>query len=147
MAKATKKVSAAQIATPQGYADVWKVRTAVGALTAAGLIVLGYLNLSAKNNPTKGRKKFHPRVLRQVLSPTMVNHWTRLGRIDDNGLTAAGLNEISDRLNNPSNQYRTTREAIDAMIAGLQTGKDVTIEKQRFKMSKVVTLGSGGLFD
>lgn len=135
------KASTSLATTADGYADLWKCRTAVSAFTIAVLWALDYVKVSPKGLATKGKKKYHPAVLRALVKSTMVAHWTKAGRLDDQGVTVKGLNEISERLNNPKYSYRTTLAAVQAMREGLEKGTDVEIEGNKFKLGKVVTIG------
>ena len=140
-----KKIKSANLltGTSNGYADLWKVRSAVGAYTIAVLAELDYARISAKGQVTKGKGTFSRSLLRAMCRSTMVNHWGKVGRLDDTGLTVKGLNEITERLSNPKYSYRTTLEAVNAMREGLRTGKPVELEGSTFKLEKLVTVKSG----
>ena len=127
--------------TKSGYADLWKSRTAVSAFTIAVLWALDYLTLADSGLATKGKGRYAPHVLRSFCKPTMVNHWTKNGRLDDTGLTVQGLNEITTRLSDPKYSYRTNLEAVKAMRKGLETGQPVEIEGNVFELGKVITIG------
>lgn len=132
-------------ATVNGYADLWKCRSAVAAYTIASLAELGLVNVSDKGLATKGKGRYHAPLLRALCKASMVNHWTKIGRLDDNGLTVAGLNEVTERLSNPKYSYRTSLEAVNAMRKGLTTGQPVELEGNTFGLGKVVKT-EGGLF-
>lgn len=117
-----------------GYADLTKCRTAFSAFTIASLIALGLLNMSAKGLLTKGRRKYNAGALRAVTNATMVKHWTTKGRLDESGLTVAGINECARRVDDPKYGYRTNREAVVAMLAGITTGGEVKVDGHTFDL-------------
>lgn len=140
-----KRIVAAQVlaATVNGYADLWKSRTAVAAYTIASLAELGLATISENGLVTKGKAPYQPSVLRSLCKPSMVNHWTKVGRLDDNGLTVVGLNEITERLSNPKYSYRTSMDAVNAMRKGLTTGSDVEVDGSKFRLGKVIKIDKG----
>ena len=142
---AKKRIQANQVlaTTSEGYADLWRSRTAVSAFTIACLIALDLIKVSDKGSVTKGKGRYSARVLRALVKPTMVNHWTKAERLDDGGITVKGLNEITERLSNPRYSYRTNQAAVSAMLAGLRSGNDVEVDGQKFKLGKVVTVSEG----
>lgn len=120
-----------------GYSDVVKCRTAFAAYTAASLITLGFAQVSKAGAFTRGRRKYSASALRALCGATMVNYWTKSkGRLDDSGLTVAGINELDRRLTDSKYGYRTTRAAIDAFVVGLKTGGDVEVDGFKFHMSE-----------
>lgn len=127
--------------TASGYADLWKSRTAVSAFTIAVLWALDYVQVADSGLATHGKGKYLPSTLRAFCKPTMVNHWTKNGRLDDGGLTVAGLNEITTRLSDPKYSYRTNLDAVKAMRKGLETGQPVEIDGNVFQLGKVISVG------
>lgn len=141
MAQKQIKSQAVLATTVDGYADLWKSRTAVSAFTIAVLWALDYVKVADSGLTTKGKGHYSAKVLRSFTKATMVNHWTKAGRLDDTGLTAAGLNEVTTRLSDPRYSYRTNLEAVKAMRKGLETGQPVELDGHKFKLGKVITLG------
>ena len=127
--------------TKDGYANLWKSRTAVSAFTIAVLWALDYVQLTDSGLATKGKGRYAAHVLRSFTKATMVSHWTKNNRLDDGGLTVNGLNEITTRLSDPRYSYRTNMAAVRAMRTGLETGQDVEIDGQKFQLGKVITIG------
>ena len=140
-----KKIKPANLltATSNGYADLWRCRSAVGAYTLAVLAELDLVRISDKGSATKGKAPLNKSLLRAMCRPTMVAHWTKVGRLDDSGLTVKGLNEVTERLTNQRYAYRTTVEAVGKMREGLRTGKPVELEGATFKLEKLITVKPG----
>ncbi len=143
MAKKQIKAKQTLATTSEGYADLWRSRTAVSAFTIAALIALDLVKVSEKGAVSKGKGRYNARLLRALVKPTMVSHWTKAERLSDEGVTVKGLNEITERLSNPRYSYRTNQAAVSAMLAGLRSGNDVEIDGQKFQLGKVVTISEG----
>ena len=135
---ATKKtITTYTVNGKAGYADVKASRTAFSALTIASLVVTGLLQLSKTGAPTRGRRKYSKSALSAIVGSTTPKYWTTKSRLDDNGLTVDGLNEIQRRLTDPKYSYRTTRAAVDAFVTGLKSGGEIEVDGFKFHMSEL----------
>jgi hypothetical protein len=100
------------------------------AYTIAGMAVAGLVKLNkASVTASKGGNLTF---LRMVIGKVATGHWRKAGRIDDNGITVAGLNEIAARLAGKSRGYNTDMETVRAMHKAMTQGGRHTIGKQRY---------------
>ena len=140
--RVTKKTASKKKAEPKvhrihvsvdGYTSINKDKSIFSGYTVALMILTGCINMTSTGLVTRGNKriKAKPFLLRAALTGSAKTHWTKLEYLDNGGLTAKGIKRLQSRLNNPSDNYRTTWEVVKQIIPVIQKGGKATIKGLR----------------
>ena len=122
------------------YGAVSASRPDFGGLTEAAFHLAGLVRRGtdkAAPEAIRDGKGGGLKLWRLIVGPSAFNNWSKLGRIDGNGITPKGLNELSDRTNAASrNSYSTSVERVKLIANVIRNGGTLKLEKGGQKLVK-----------
>ena len=125
--------------TPYGDSSLTSERVYFSAYTLAAAVASGIATIPDKGAATIA-KGGSIALFKAIVGSSATSHWTKQGRIDKAGLTIAGVNEISARLNGASKGYNTDKEIVSAFVSAMQKGGKVEHNKTTFTFGSQVSV-------
>lgn len=119
-APSTSVIYLPEIGTP--YRRIQAFKKEMGRFTLAGMIVLGAMGITKGGNVSKAQRTVNLDALQVILGRSAFNHWVNTTkRINANGFTDAGYDEIAKRLQGKG-AYGTSPEAVREVMDVMKKG-------------------------
>lgn len=137
-AAAVKMVEAFALEAGTPFKQLQADRAAFSAYTLACLQAAGMADKVADKAAATIGKNPSLSLLRGLIGGTAFTHWKSKGRINADGLTVAGLNEISARLGGTSKGYNTDHETVALFVPAIAKGGKVELRGRVYSFASSV---------
>ena len=133
--KTTKAVKHAKVTDKDApYRLLSGDKSLFAAFTAAAFIHAGAVGMSTKGT-LSSRKGGDMAFWKKMVGPSASGYWKKQGLIDDGGVTANGLNMLSNRMKDDGGAYRTTVDKVRELVALLKTGGTLKVKGQEVSVA------------
>jgi hypothetical protein len=134
-AKSTKAVKHAKVSDKDApYRLLSSDKSLFAAFTAAAFIHANAVSMSPKG-ALSSRKGGDMEFWGKMVGSSASGYWKKKGLVDDGGVTAVGLNVLSNRMKDQGGAYRTTPDKVRELVALLKTGGPLKVKGQEVSFS------------